>query len=119
MQNIGKGSFSKVKKVIRTNKKETDGDETTAFAMKMMHKPALEKQRAVTYTDKGEMEMITQLDKVYNEVENWATVHHPNIIKLFGYTETQDEYILLMEYAGDNCNYLCTKINEKNEPIRS
>lgn len=83
MQNIGKGSFSKVKKVIRTNKKETDGDETTAFAMKMMHKPALEKQRAVTYTDKGEMEMITQLDKVYNEVENWATVHHPNIIKLY------------------------------------
>tara|TARA_B110000285_G_scaffold163082_1_gene182126 strand:- start:675 stop:1019 length:345 start_codon:yes stop_codon:yes gene_type:complete len=51
--------------------------------MKMMHKPALEKQRAVTYTDKGEMEMITQLDKVYNEVENWATVHHPNIIKLY------------------------------------
>ena len=51
--------------------------------MKMMHKPALEKQRAVTYTDKGEMEMITQLDKVYNEVENWAAVHHPNIIKLY------------------------------------
>lgn len=24
-----------------------------------------------------------------------------------------------MEYAGDNCNYLSTKINEKNEPIRS
>ena len=29
------------------------------------------------------MEMITQLDKVYNEVENWASVHHPNIIKLY------------------------------------
>ena len=49
LNNIGKGAFSKVKKVVRQNKNSED--EVTAFAMKMMHKPALEKQRAVTYSD--------------------------------------------------------------------
>ena len=40
--------------------------------MKMMHKPVLMQQRAVKYDDKGQMEIINNLDKVYNEVELWA-----------------------------------------------
>ena len=38
----------------------------------MMHKPILIKQRAVRYSEQGEMEIINNLDKVYNEVELWA-----------------------------------------------
>ena len=35
-----------------------------------------------------------------------ASLDHPNIIKLFGYSESQAEYLLFMEYAGANCDYL-------------
>ena len=49
----------------------------------MMHKPVLEKQRAVQYSLQGEMEIINNLDKVYNEVELWAAITHPNITKMF------------------------------------
>jgi hypothetical protein len=38
----------------------------------MMHKPLLEKQRAIRYSAQGEMEMINYLDTVYNETEVWA-----------------------------------------------
>lgn len=35
------------------------------------------------YSLKGEMEIINNLDKVYNEVELWAAITHPNITKMF------------------------------------
>ena len=66
--------------------------------MKMMHKPVLVEQRAVRYTSEGEMEMINNLDKVYNEVELWATIAHPNIIKMFEIIDAEEHdylYIIL------------------------
>lgn len=66
--------------------------------MKMMHKPVLMKQRAVKYSDEGEMEIINNLDKVYNEVETWAQVSHPNIIKIYEIIDAEEHdylYIIL------------------------
>jgi hypothetical protein len=44
MNNIGKGSFSKVKKVLRiwTDADDPQNNGEKLFAMKMMHKPVLE-----------------------------------------------------------------------------
>lgn len=36
-------------------------------------------------------------------------MNHDNIVKLFDYTETQDEYVLYMEYC-DRADYLTDKI---------
>ena len=45
LNNIGKGSFSKVKKVLRkwTDSESEGGNIEKYFAMKMMHKPLLQK----------------------------------------------------------------------------
>ena len=64
----------------------------------MMHKPILQQQRAVRYSDAGEMEIINNLDKVYNEVEIWAQISHPNIIKMFEIIDAEEHdylYIIL------------------------
>ena len=66
--------------------------------MKMMHKPILMSQRAVRYDEKGEMEMINNLDKVYNEVEIWAQISHPNIVKIYEIIDAEEHdylYIIL------------------------
>ena len=48
-----------------------------------------------------------------------ASIDHPNIVKLFGYTETTTDYVLLMEYAGENCDYLSRKVLRDLSPIKS
>lgn len=67
----------------------------------MMHKPLLEKQRAIRYSAQGEMEMINYLDTVYNETEVWAQISHPNIIKLYEIidAEEHDYMYLILELA--------------------
>ena len=50
------------------------------------------------YTSEGEMEMINNLDKVYDEVELWASIAHPNIIKMFEIIDAEEHdylYIIL------------------------
>ena len=50
------------------------------------------------YNEDGEMEMINNLDKVYNEVEVWAQLTHPNIIKMFEIIDADEHdylYIIL------------------------
>ena len=49
-----------------------DMEDVAEFAMKMMHKPTLKRERAIRYDTKGEMQMINNLDKVYNEIELWT-----------------------------------------------
>lgn len=36
-------------------------------------------------------------------------MNHSNVVKLFDYTETNDEYILYMEYC-DKANHLAEKV---------
>jgi len=38
---------------------------------------------------------------------------HSNIVKLYDYTETKEEYMLFMEYC-DRADYLASKILEVN-----
>ena len=66
-----------------------------------MHKPVLEQQRAVRYDSKGKMEMINNLDKVYDEVEIWAQISHPNITKIFEIIddENHDYMYIILELA--------------------
>lgn len=44
------------------------------------------------------MEIINNLDKVYNEVELWAQIAHPNIIKMYEIIDADEHdylYIIL------------------------
>jgi hypothetical protein len=40
-----------------------------------------------------------------------SQMNHDNIVKLFEYTETKEEYLLYMEYC-DRADYLASKILE-------
>jgi serine/threonine protein kinase len=120
---IGKGAYSKVKRVVRfehgsaTIEKlkafqqsqqdgnegtEFDADEIAEFAMKVMHKPTLKRERAIRYDEKGEMQMINNLDKVYNEIEIWTQLNHPYIAKLYELIDddNHDYLYLIIELAN-------------------
>ena len=70
--------------------------------MKMMHKPTLSKERAIRYDTNGQMEMINNLDKVYNEIEIWRQANHPNICKLYELIDAEDhDYIYMIIELAD------------------
>lgn len=84
---LGKGSFSKVK-LARTH--------SGLFAMKIMHKGILKRQRCVIYDSSNTMNMSNNLEKVLSEIEIWRTLLHPNIVKLHEIINDPDhEYIYL------------------------
>jgi serine/threonine protein kinase len=106
LENIGAGSYSKVKRVVRqdTNQEGTQIDvegECAEFAMKMMHKPTLKRERAIRYDLKGEMQMINNLDKVYTEIDVWTQLNHPYIAKLYEMidSDAHDYLYLILELA--------------------
>lgn len=113
LESIGKGSFSKVKRVVRrsvSNRNEAEGIadadeedvEIAEFAMKIMHKPSLKNQRAIRYDTKGEMHMINNYVKVQSEIEIWTTLNHPYIAKLFEMIDDeQHDYIYLIIELAD------------------
>ena len=76
-------------------------DEVAEFAMKMMHKPTLRRERAIRYNEKGEMQMINNLDKVYSEIEIWTQLNHPYIAKLYEMIDddNHDYLYLILEIA--------------------
>ena len=45
-----------------------------------------------------------------------SSMSHPNIVKLYDYSDTPEEYQLFMEYA-DKGDYLCKKIIEVSKSI--
>lgn len=47
-----------------------------------------------------------------------AQLEHPNIIKVFDYTETDRNYCLYMEYAGYGSDYLAKRVLGKNKPVK-
>ena len=127
--NIGRGSYSKVKRVIRLEhgtetmaklqsyhaalekaqsqaeidplKTIFDPEEVAEFAMKMMHKPTLRRERAIRYDEAGQMQMINNLDKVYSEIEIWTQLNHPYIAKLYEMIDddSHDYLYLILELA--------------------
>jgi hypothetical protein len=58
LETIGRGAFSKVKRVKRQNFVEED------LACKIVNKNSLVRQRAVRYSSSGEPIMLNNLDKV-------------------------------------------------------
>lgn len=92
-----------MKRVLRkwTDSETDQADIEKYFAMKMMHKPLLQKQRACKYSETGEMEITNYLENVYNEVEVWAQCSHPNIIKMYEIidAEEHDYLYLILELA--------------------
>lgn len=71
------------------------------------------------------MKKIIQKDKLFNplshhfakqECYTHQKLNHENIIKLYEYTETPQEYQLFMEYA-DRSDYLPSKIFEVSNSI--
>lgn len=86
----------------KQNLESLAGSQDCQFAMKMMHKPILMQQRAVRYSNNGEMEIINNLDKVYNEVEVWAQLSHQNIIKIFEIIDAEEhDYIYIILELAD------------------
>lgn len=65
-------SCEKFKNGEMDDEPEFDESEIAEFAMKMMHKPTLRRERAIRYNEVGEMQMINNLDKVYSEIEIWT-----------------------------------------------
>lgn len=96
---IGQGSYSKVKHVIRQFK-EDDKICEDDYAMKMMHRPTLRRERCAIYSNNGKFEISNALEKVYCEIEVWSQVHHENIVKLFELIESEghDYIYLIIEY---------------------
>jgi len=77
-------------------------EELVEFAMKMMHKPTLKRERAIRYDKDGEMQMINNLDKVYNEIELWTQLNHPYIAKLYEMIDDDDhDYLYLILEIAD------------------
>ena len=56
--------------------------------MKIMHKPTLNHERTIAY-DGSEMRMSNNLEKVYNEIDIWAGLLHPNIVRLYELIDSQ------------------------------
>lgn len=103
MNGIGKGSYSKVKRVIRRSQQKLEEDEEEMqFAMKIMHKPSLKRERAIRYDTNGEMQMIHNYDKVQTEIEIWTQLNHPYIAKLYEMIDddNHDYLYLVLEYAN-------------------
>jgi hypothetical protein len=68
----------------------------------MMHKPTLLRERAIRYNNEGEMEMITNLDKVYNEIELWGKINHAYFIKFYELIDSDNhDYIYLILELAD------------------
>ena len=67
----------------------------------MMHKPTLARERALFYDETGKLEMITNLDKVYNEIEIWGRINDINFIKFYELIDADehDYMYLILELA--------------------
>ena len=110
-ETIGHGGFSKVKRATRQYLDKLNELHFQDYAMKIIHKPTLRKERAVRYLKDGEMLMLNNLDKVYNyiyiilqiyeEINIWSLLNTPNIIRLYEVLDdpSNDYLYLIMEFS--------------------
>ncbi len=49
------------------------------------------------------------------ECQVHSRLDHPNIVKVFDVFETENRYVLYMEYAGVQSNYLAKKIYNRGK----
>lgn len=81
-EKIGRGSYSKV---IRCERRWTEEDRLISYeyAIKVMHKGMLHKQRCVVYDEDNQMIFTNNLDKVMGEVAIWRQLSHKNVVRLY------------------------------------
>lgn len=80
---LGSGSFSKVKLVERIWKSQENIDLKDEYAMKVMHKGILKRQRCVLYDSNNQMRMTTNWEKIETEISIWRVLCHPNVVRLY------------------------------------
>jgi serine/threonine protein kinase len=90
-----------VKQVMRTFTEDGQSCQEE-YAMKMMHKPTLKHERAVRYDKNGEIQMINNLEKVYNEIDVWSSLHHQNVVKIYELIDSDNhDYMYMILELGD------------------
>jgi len=63
-------------------------------------------------------ESALAIDFAKKELSLHLQMDHPNIAKVYHYTETDESYCIFMEYAGFGSNYLSKKVLHSNKPVR-
>lgn len=68
----------------------------------MMHKPTLARERALHFDEEGKLEMINNLDKVYNEIELWGRINHQYFVKFYELIDSDEhDYLYLILELAD------------------
>lgn len=98
---LGEGSFSKVKIAIRHWEDESGNPLEKKYAVKIMHKPSLKRQRCVLYDESNTMSLTNNLERVMTEINIWRQLSNQNIIRLYEIIDdpTHDYMYLIIEYA--------------------
>lgn len=98
---LGEGSFSKVKIATRHWEDESGTSHEKRYAVKIMHKPSLKRQRCVMYDESNTMTLTNNLEKVMTEINIWRQLNNENIIRLYEIIDdpTHDYMYLILEYA--------------------
>ncbi len=60
---------------------------------------------------KDKLMSLTQHQYARNECTIHSQLHHENVVELYDYTESESEFVLLMEYCND-ANYFQDKIED-------
>jgi serine/threonine protein kinase len=105
--------------VRRSYEDEKGNPIETDYAFKKMHKPTLQRERNAVYKKGGEIEMITNLDKVYQEINIWATLFHPQIARLYEIIDdpTHDYIYLVMELC--DCGQIAKWDDKSSQYVRN
>ena len=101
IKTLGSGSFSKVKLVERTWKNEENIDLKDEYAMKIMHKGILKRQRCVLYDRNNQMRMTTNWEKIETEISIWRVLNHANVARLYEIINVNsfEHLYLVIEYC--------------------
>ena len=97
---LGKGSYSKVKLVMKDDQK---------YAMKIINKKELKKKKIFKQDKDGNVIVTNLLKDALKEIAILKKLNHPNIIKLYEilHSYQKEKIYLIMEYAeyGDIVEY--------------
>ena len=100
IKTLGKGSYSKVKLVMKDNVK---------YAMKIVDKKVLKSKKIFKQDKDGNVIITNLLKDALKEIAILKKLNHPNIIKLYEilHNYQKQKIYLIMEYAdyGDIMNY--------------
>ncbi|CAD8050335.1 unnamed protein product [Paramecium primaurelia] len=107
LDELGQGSFGKVKRVTRYFKETEEQEELSKsdYAMKIFHKTVLAHQRTCFYeSNSNDPKMTNLLEFADNEINIHKYLNHPNICKLYEIIDDEDDpqqKIYLIMQLGD------------------